>query len=63
MTTPRSNFIGIYVSGTRVRAALIDDQGSIIEGKLGEIAPKTMIPQLAAIVDEHTQRYKRPEDE
>ncbi len=52
MTTPRSNFIGIYITGTRVRAALIDDQGSIIEGKLGDIAPKTIVPQLATIVDE-----------
>jgi glucokinase len=52
MTTPRSNFIGIYVSGTHVRAALIDDQGSIVEGKVGDVAPKTLIPQLTAMVDD-----------
>jgi glucokinase len=52
MTNPRTNFIGINISGTRVRAALVDAGGSIIETKVAEIAPKTLIPQLAAMVED-----------
>ena len=52
MTTPQMNFIGINVSGTHARAALVDNDGSIVERKVGDIAPKSMIQQLAAMVDE-----------
>jgi glucokinase len=52
MTTPQTNFIGISVSGTHARAALVDNDGSIVDRKLSDIAPKSMIQQLAALVDE-----------
>ena len=52
MTTPQTNFIGISVSGTRARAALVNDEGLVGEARVGEIAPKTLIPQLAGMVQE-----------
>ena len=52
MTTPRSNFIGINVSGIQARAALIDHDGALIQTKVAEIAPNELIPQLAAMVEE-----------
>jgi glucokinase len=52
MTTPGSNFIGINVSGIQARAALIDQNGTLLDTKVGEIAPKQLIPQLAAMVEE-----------
>lgn len=51
MTTPQTNFIGINVSGEHVRGALVDEQGSIIEGRIGGVA-KELIPQLAAMVED-----------
>jgi len=50
MTTPPTNFIGINVSGDHVRAALVDENGSIIDSKLAGIS-KELIPQLAAVVE------------
>src|ERR1700752_4084696 len=52
MTTPRTNFIGINVSGIQARAALIDHDGTLIDTKVGEIAPKQLVPQLAELVKE-----------
>ena len=52
MTTPSTNFIGINVSGTQARAALIDHSGALIDTKSGEFAPKELVRQLAAIVEE-----------
>ena len=52
MTTPQTNFIGISVAGTRARAALVNDNGLVGETKVSEIAPKTLIPQLAEMVQE-----------
>jgi predicted NBD/HSP70 family sugar kinase len=52
MSTPQTNFIGISVSGTRARAALVNDNGLVGETRVGEIAPKTLIPQLAEMVQE-----------
>ena len=49
MTTPAANFIGINVSGDHVRAALVDEHGSILESRIGGIS-KELIPQLASIV-------------
>jgi glucokinase len=52
MTAPRTNFIGINVSSTQARAALIDHDGAVVETKVGEFAPKQLIPHLAAMVEE-----------
>ena len=52
MTTPQTNFIGISVSGNRARAALVSHSGTIVDSKVAEITPKTLIPQLAAMVEE-----------
>lgn len=49
MTTPAANFIGINVSGDHVRAALVDEHGSILDSRIGGIS-KELIPQLASIV-------------
>ena len=51
MSTPGSNFIGINVSGIQARAALIDQSGTLINTKVAEVAPKQLIPQLAAMVE------------
>ena len=56
MTTPSSNFIGINVSGTQARAALIDQAGELLETKVAEITPKQIIPQLAALVEDLARR-------
>jgi glucokinase len=50
MTTPPTNFIGINVSGDHVRAALVDEYGSIVDSKLAGIS-KELTPQLAAVVE------------
>src|SRR5215213_8066 len=49
MTTPGKNFIGMNVSGPRVRAALIDDDGRIIERREADISSDNIAPQLAKI--------------
>lgn len=49
MTTPRMNFIGINVSGEHVRAALVDEHGSILDSRIAGIASE-LIPQLTAII-------------
>src|SRR5215207_5734944 len=56
MSSPQTNFIGINVSSTQARAALIDDEGRILEGKVGAITPKGMVAQLAAMVEELRSR-------
>jgi glucokinase len=52
MTTPAPTLIGIYIYGTRVCTALVDDQGSLIGEKIADISPKNLIAELAAIVEE-----------
>jgi len=52
MSTPGSKFIGINVSGIQARAALIDQNGTLLNTKVAEVAPKQLIPQLAAMVEE-----------
>jgi len=52
MSTPESKFIGINLSGIQARAALIDQSGTLINTKVAEVAPKQLIPQLAAMVEE-----------
>ena len=52
MSTPQTNFIGVYVSGTQARAALVNSEGSLIQSLVSEVTPKALIPQLAAMVEE-----------
>ena len=52
MTTPRTHFIGINISGTQARAALVDSEGSVIEGRFGEVAPKQLVQELTAMVED-----------
>lgn len=49
MTTPRKNFIGINVSGASLRAALVDEQGRVIEHREAEVLSDNIVPQLATI--------------
>src|ERR1051325_1396265 len=56
MTTPPTNFIGINVSGTQARAALVDRSGALIETKIAEVTPKELIPQLAVVVEDLARR-------
>ncbi|HEX5887560.1 MAG TPA: ROK family protein [Pyrinomonadaceae bacterium] len=49
MTTPRKNFIGINVSSSRIRAALVDEQGGIIQRVESEVSSQNIVPQLATI--------------
>ena len=54
MTTP--NFIGINVSETQARAALVDSAGTLLETKVAEVTPKQLIQQLAAMVEDLGRR-------
>lgn len=49
MTTPRKNYIGINVSRAKIRAALVDEQGRIIERVEAEVSSENIVPQLATI--------------
>jgi glucokinase len=49
MTTPRKNFIGINVCVGKIRAALVDEQGRIIERVETRISSENIVPQLATI--------------
>src|SRR5262245_2316035 len=49
MTTPRKNFIGINISGSHIRAALVDETGRIIERREADISSENIVPQLATI--------------
>lgn len=49
MTTPRKNFIGIVVSGAKIRAALIDEDGRVIERTEANVSSENIVPQLATI--------------
>ena len=52
MTTPSPNFIGINVSGTQARAALVNHEGALLETRVAEVTPKELIPQLATLVED-----------
>lgn len=56
MTTPTTNFIGINVSGTQARAALVDQAGTVLETIVAEVTPKELIPQLALVVEDLARR-------
>jgi glucokinase len=49
MTTPRNNFIGIAVSGAKIRAALVDENGRVIERTEASVSSENIVPQLATI--------------
>jgi glucokinase len=46
MTTSGQNFIGVSLSGPKVRAALVDDEGRIIESREDAISPENVIEQI-----------------
>jgi glucokinase len=52
MTTPRKNFIGINISGSQIRAALVDEDGRVIERRSAEVSSENIVPQLATITDD-----------
>lgn len=56
MTTPGPNFIGINISGSRARAALVDDEGRIVERHDADISRENMIPQLSELAGELSSR-------
>lgn len=49
MTTPRKNYIGINISGSKIRAALVDEEGRVIERREAEVSSENIVPQLATI--------------
>ena len=49
-SSTQMHFIGINISGTQARAALVDSEGSVVEGRFGEVAPKQLVQELAAMV-------------
>jgi glucokinase len=49
MTAPVTNFIGINVSGSHARAALVDNEGRILERREADITPEHVVPQLAEL--------------
>ncbi len=52
MTTPRKNFIGINVSGAKVRAALVDEDGRLVEHREATVSSANIVPQLAKIAED-----------
>jgi glucokinase len=52
MTTPRKNFIGINLSGSHIRAALVDEDGRVIDRRSADVSSENVVPQLATIVDD-----------
>ena len=52
MTTPRKNFIGINISGSQIRAALIDEDGRVIERRSADVSSENIVPQIATITDD-----------
>lgn len=52
MTTPRKNFIGINLSGSQIRAALVDEDGRVIERRTAQVSSENIVPQLATIADD-----------
>ena len=49
MTTSGPNFIGINVSGNQVHAALVDNDGHVLQRRATEISPETIVTQLAEL--------------
>ena len=49
MTTPRKNFIGVAVTGAKIRAALVDEDGRVIQRAESTISSENIVPQLATI--------------
>ena len=49
MTTPRKNYIGINVSGVKIRAALVDEHGRVIERIEAQVSSENIVPQLVTI--------------
>jgi len=47
-----SLLIGMYFSGPRLQAALINDSGQVLERREATISPKTMVQQVATIARE-----------
>ena len=52
MTTPRKNFIGISISGSNIRAALVDEDGRVIERRQATVSSENIVPQLATIASD-----------
>jgi glucokinase len=52
MTTPRKNFIGINLSGSHIRAALVDEDGRVIDWRSADVSSENIVPQLATIADD-----------
>jgi glucokinase len=44
--------IGMHLSGSKLQAALIDDEGQVLERRETAIAPNTMVQQIAAVAKE-----------
>jgi glucokinase len=49
MTAPGSNFIGINVSGSHARAALVDNGGQVIARRDIDVTPENIVAQLAEV--------------
>jgi glucokinase len=49
MTTPRQTFIGVDLSGPRIRAALVDDSGEIVQRVEVDSRPNEIVDQISKI--------------
>ncbi|HEX7295306.1 MAG TPA: ROK family protein [Pyrinomonadaceae bacterium] len=49
MSDQRKNYIGIALSGTSVRAALVDNSGQILDRREGEVSPENVVEQVAQL--------------
>jgi glucokinase len=49
MSEQGQNYIGIALSGSHARAALVDSSGQILERREAEVAPESLVEQVATI--------------
>lgn len=58
MSTSSPTYVGIDISGPKVRAALVDDQEGILQSTEADIQHDTIVEQVASIVHELGSKFK-----
>ena len=49
MSEQRKNYVGIALSGTHMRAALVDNSGEIIDRREAEVSQENLVEQVAQV--------------
>ena len=58
MSEQRQNYIGVALSGSQVRAALVDGTGQILERREAEVSPENLVEQVAKISSDLSSNSK-----